>query len=55
MRRLIELIEKNATVKSKTLIRKIELLKSDTTDGKQDYNPKTARYKSLKDFDSIFR
>ena len=54
MRRLIELIEKNASIKSKSLVRKIELSKSDVKDGKEDYNPKTARYKSLKDLDNLF-
>lgn len=53
MRRLIELIKKNASIKSKTLVRRIELLKSDDKDIRQDYNPKTARYKSLKDLDGL--
>jgi hypothetical protein len=55
MRRLIEFIEKNATAKSKSFIRKMEIIKTeDQNDTKNDYNPKTARYKSLKDIDNLF-
>ncbi|HOY11553.1 MAG TPA: hypothetical protein PLY70_00370 [Saprospiraceae bacterium] len=55
MRRLIEFIEKNATAKSKSFIRKMEIIKTeDQNQTKGDYNPKTARYKSLKDLDNLF-
>lgn len=54
MRRLIKFIEKNATTKSKSFVKKMEILKSDELEqSNNDYNPKTARYKSLKNLDNL--
>ena len=54
MRRVLDLIEKSAREKSEKFVDQLHTLKIETVDETvAEYNPKTARTKSLKDL-SIF-
>jgi len=55
MKKLLEMVERNAQLKSRNFAIKMENQKRGEEDLlKADYNPKTARSKSLKNIDRIF-